>query len=143
MEQEKITRRNFLIPLAGLGLAGTLGLGVKLVWDRRPTVLPLRKLLEKVGPYREIGAAYLEKFPEEAEGDTLVSRLLGEIRNHPQTGSMMAEIQRSVQRDFERSETFNLDGWVLSRTEGRLCALALVADPGLTETPRKAIEAGR
>ncbi len=37
--------------------------------------------------------------------------------------ALLAVLQRQVRRDFELGRTIEVDGWILSVTEARLCAL--------------------
>ena len=71
-----------------------------------------------------IGQFYLQKFGQEPELDDL-RRLLGgsadSVFERPDT----IEVLRSkIQDDFLSSKTFKWENWILSKTEGRLCALA-------------------
>ena len=69
-----------------------------------------------------IGEAYLTQFDSERSADILLSK----IRE-----SLLADTQRvdeqtvlcQIRVDFERGDIVNLHGWLLSRTEARLCAL--------------------
>jgi hypothetical protein len=75
-----------------------------------------------------IGEAYLAQRPQEADPDFLVrtvyavagrlSRLNGcEWRDR---------VSAAVRRDFAQGATVSLQGWILSTTEARLCALAAI-----------------
>jgi hypothetical protein len=67
---------------------------------------------------RAIGRVYLEVVPEEAGPHRLERLLLTD------TGSTdRAAVQHCVRTDFRVGRTVCLDGWVLSVTEARLCAL--------------------
>jgi hypothetical protein len=50
-----------------------------------------------------------------------------EIDTHDRTG-LCAEIKRRFAKDFADGRTVMLDGWVVSRTEARLCALLALAN---------------
>jgi hypothetical protein len=75
---------------------------------------------------RAIGRAYLRQAPEEADA----ARLLALIHPGDCAALSASELRRAVaarqRADFAAGRTVLLDGWVLSRTEARLCALAAV-----------------
>jgi hypothetical protein len=68
-----------------------------------------------------IGEAYLEDHPEEAQ-PALLARLLREAGLEEAPGPT-SRARARIREDFERGRTVQVDGWVLSRTEARLCAL--------------------
>ncbi|WP_207477054.1 hypothetical protein [Arenibaculum pallidiluteum] len=79
-----------------------------------------------------VGRAFLEIEPGEADPRILARALAG---GHPGGAAALAGlpdadlaeiVAESCRRDFERGDTVRLDGWVLSRTELRLCALSAV-----------------
>jgi hypothetical protein len=128
-------RRSFL-RLAALGagatLAGAAGCGPGADADRPETLGALARpeLLDVLGPeqVRALGARYRELVPEERELPALraaldaerplVDRLLGRPAPAP---------AERVRRDFAEGRTVELEGWVLSRTEARQCALFSLA----------------
>lgn len=75
-----------------------------------------------------IGREYLNKYPDERSRSTLL-RLL-----KPRAGSetdglhsfSWGELRTAIKDDFETEDVVFLNDWCLSRTEGRLCALAVV-----------------
>ncbi len=98
-----------------------------------------------------IGAAYLARFPEDARSEILMRRIRerlpeGRVRGAPCAcgspppfafGSLRGRcaalhdlrgaIRHAIASDFESHDTVRLEGWVLSRTECRLCALVALA----------------
>jgi hypothetical protein len=116
--RRQLLQGGLLAPLAfaGAGLA-----------PRRAAASPAVRL---VAVFREpesarvIGRAYLRQAPEEADSARLVALI------HPGDCSSLgdAELRRAViarqRADFGSGRTVLLDGWLLSRTEARLCALA-------------------
>ena len=73
-----------------------------------------------------IGRAYLAANPAEADLNRLVRQLTA-LANTP--SDLQAAIGDRLRRDFADRDTVRLDGWVLARTEARLCAVcALLYD---------------
>ena len=79
----------------------------------------------------DIGRAYLNLFPSEANARQLVSLI---VERHPgafgpavSLEEARALLQQAVREDFHEEKTVELNGWVVSRTEARLCALACLA----------------
>ena len=67
--------------------------------------------------FHAIGLAYLKAHPEEGDPQR-IQELLGQLQ--------IEALRPLSRRDYEQRRTFRADGWVLSQTEGRLCALALL-----------------
>ncbi len=119
------TRRTFLLTLpAGLVT------GVAIFWSLRETQLfPVQTFLSVLKDYEiyasSIGRTYLQCVPEEANFEFIRSQTLAihpaGMPNAEQVGRML---QDRIRSDFATGETVEVDGWILSRTEARLCALA-------------------
>ena len=99
------------------------------------TAGPLR-LRDVFGHQRQsalvIGRHYLDKCPAEADSNTLVDALLGEAgsKHHgepPTVGDLLAFFQEKFAKDFDQGNTVMIGGWVLSKTEARLCALMAIS----------------
>jgi hypothetical protein len=83
-------------------------------------------------PLIRIGEAYLDEIGTSEELRTLHNELLA---NPPAPSADLAgAIQRrflavrdQAQEEFQRGETVSCDGWVLARSEARLCAVAAVS----------------
>jgi hypothetical protein len=79
---------------------------------------------------RSIGRAYLSLDRSEADKDDLVRAVLDRmdlapaVLNRSNTTTLQSLIDRAIRLDFCQYDTVQLDGWVLSRTEARLCAIA-------------------
>jgi hypothetical protein len=77
-----------------------------------------------------LGRLYLNRYPEEDSLDALVLHLRLQTRNEgfadhdAELGALHEHIRSQVRRDFESGNCVQIDGWVLSRTEARACALA-------------------
>jgi hypothetical protein len=82
---------------------------------------------------RAIGQRYLRDFPEENDAGALVGRILEGVPDLPrevdasEAADLRARFRRRFAADFESGDTVQLDGWILSRTEARLCALCAVS----------------
>jgi hypothetical protein len=76
-----------------------------------------------------VGEAYLAAYPEERAADLLTDLLTagwdsGASPLHTLDADRVRElVAAQVKRDFSRAQTVEIDGWMLSRTEARLCAL--------------------
>jgi hypothetical protein len=134
-------RRTFVLGAAALGLS--------LVWrpvgswsflHTSPTTSErLTGLLKHGESARIVGREYLRAVPAEASRALLTSRLLERLPGGSRAvddvsdGRLHEFLLRSSLADFGEDRIVELRGWVLSRTEARLCALAeLCNQPGRT-----------
>jgi hypothetical protein len=69
----------------------------------------------------DIGKAYLQKFPAEDTKKSLVKFLSPEISSDSNHISEM--LNKQIKEDFTNNRIAMLDGWLLSVTEARQCAL--------------------
>jgi hypothetical protein len=81
-----------------------------------------------VSEARDIGHYYLEVYPDEAVTEKMqrqVEDSLGEVPSDviSDEGKFRHFVQEKIRSDFKQGKTVTLDGWVLSETEARLCAL--------------------
>jgi hypothetical protein len=95
----------------------------------RETALRLRAMMRPRSSARAVGLAYLARYPEEADAALLTRRLLAGLGQEPETArlddrALRRRVAARVSADFAEGRTASLDGWLLSRTEARLCALA-------------------
>ncbi|MEO1655614.1 MAG: hypothetical protein AAFU64_18875 [Bacteroidota bacterium] len=68
-----------------------------------------------------IGESYLKGFPKENDEQTLVRWL---FKQSPlENDALRSWLEQKIKQDFTNNETIMLDGWMLSRTEARQCAL--------------------
>ena len=68
-----------------------------------------------------MGKEYLQIHPEEKDVKTLMG-LMG-ASFYAQEATIRARLRDNIKYDFESDRALVLDGWVVSRTEGRQCAL--------------------
>ena len=127
-----LNRRAFLTLTAAAGLAAA-GAVAFIVGRSSPrpqlaSVDDATRLLALLGDpaaAAPTGAAYLEAHPAEADRDRLVAILSRELRDDgAATASLGAAVDRRIRRDFQQGRTVEIEGWLLSLTEARLCALA-------------------
>jgi hypothetical protein len=89
-------------------------------------------LIDMLGPgrVRQIGKSYLAAVPSENSADALRAVISNTERKRirfPWTGRSWIDDQ--VRDDFAAGRTVLVDGWVLSATEARQCALFSLASP--------------
>ena len=83
----------------------------------------------------ELGKAYLDQSLKENTPSRLVGLLMrkadgSEISNSVDRDTLQNLIAENVQSDFLSGETVQVNGWILSRTEARQCALFSLTKPG-------------
>jgi hypothetical protein len=120
----RLTRRGFL---AGL-VAGVVGaaLGLRLYWSGARTPAGAERLASTL-PHTDsavrLGRRYLEGAPGESDAARLVA-LIGTMPSDGESDAALRErLQARIRQDFIDGATVAVDGWLLSLTEARLCAL--------------------
>lgn len=73
---------------------------------------------------RAIGRAYLTKFPHENHRPTLIRLLREATQASPDIS--LRQLEAAVRTEYEQDDLVSLDGWIFSRSEARLYALAVV-----------------
>jgi hypothetical protein len=135
----KIGRRTFLLGAAGAG--ASLVWGSARFWPFPGTPLPAGERLAGLLGHesaRVIGRDYLRLVPAEASAAVLtarvVERLPGGLRavDAAGDGRLRELLLGAALEDFEGLRTVELHGWVLARTEARLCALAALRERSAT-----------
>lgn len=137
------TRRDILRFSMALGCIGfgSLSLDAKAQSLENVSIDPLAEKLCSVFSAREsanvIGRQYLRDTSEEADVNVLVDSL---CRHQPEaylkymtadSATLRQMIIKQQREDFGQGRTLRVDGWILSETEIRLCALsALMAAHG-------------
>jgi hypothetical protein len=119
----KTGRRSFL----GGSLLGAGGL--LLAWQIQPVRLaakPLRPVQSENAAMISVGRAYLDRVPQEANVARLrqLLDLAAEISAVTLPGPEKERLTLRQSEDFRTGRTVLVQGWVLSRTEARLYALA-------------------
>ncbi len=130
-ETRDLTRRRFLLLAAALGAGAAASPVLRGAWsDGRPASHAAR-LLDCFGDLesaRAVGSACLEVLNDERSTTTLlqaIERELGGEAVYQETAyRLRTRITDMVRRDFEALDIVRVRGWVLSRNEARLYALA-------------------
>lgn len=124
-------RKRFLL-LACAALSATAGRWL-LLDSSTPGGPPLRPgFLTRLFDDAEIlrlGALYRARVPAEDSVHALMRQLLGDreaSRLHPGDPALEPRLAEQVRRDFQSERVILLDGWVLSLTEARQCALMTI-----------------
>ncbi|MEZ4700302.1 MAG: hypothetical protein R2834_08235 [Rhodothermales bacterium] len=111
-------RRDF-VQLSAAGLATGLFAPAALATPaslNRPALLGWLRDAEEV---RRIGRRYLELHPTESSAAGLENAIGRALRS--------TDIDTHTRDEFARSETVQVNGWILARTEARQCALYALA----------------
>jgi hypothetical protein len=96
---------------------------------------PLASLLCQFFSNREsarvVGQRYLDLTPNEASTERLMALIFQSKENYARLAHADAEQLRAIlsdqqRADFAHGRTIMIDGWILSETEVRLCALAAI-----------------
>ena len=134
-----VSRRTVLAGLAA-GIVGA-AIGLRLYWHGGGTreARRLADMLRHPDSAAWLGRLYLEGKPREADTALLVT-LIGAAPGpalppaSPSTDeALRADLEERIRNDFIYGNTVAVDGWLLSLTEARLCALASLtryANPG-------------
>ena len=104
-------------------------------WSKRSNTelmaLKLNEIINNKGSAHVIGSVYLNKFPHEAGLQLLVDLICKTEESYraimmARKSSLKKIILDMQQEDFSKGITVNLNGWILSHTEARLCALTSI-----------------
>lgn len=81
---------------------------------------------------REIGTAYIEQFPSEKKEKQLVNLLLTDNTGKPSQTTDLSLINslldQKIKENFKAENIVVIDGWILSTTEARQCALFSIVE---------------
>jgi hypothetical protein len=134
----EIRRRQFLAGSAGLGVALLARSSLPFWWpgSRPVDSARLAGLLRHEASARIVGQAYLHVAPAEASEGVLTSHLLRAVATgrsavrRATDRELRQVVARATKQDFLDGRTTQLDGWVVSITEARLCALSTLCASG-------------
>ena len=126
----QMKRREF-IGIAAVGAAGVVVPALARCDASVAATLAHPRLLELLHDdqiVRDLGRRYREIVPAEDSADTLVHAIMaGEAAEfsiqHRAAPSLCARVHEQVRRDFASGNTVTINGWILSVTEARQCAL--------------------
>jgi hypothetical protein len=116
-----VNRRAFLLLAAGAGV-GAAAAWRLLDGGGGSANEVVAALFDDMDAASTIGEAYLESYPGEA-GEEMLTSLLGLSESLPPT-VQGERLRADVRRDYAESRLVLVEGWYLSRTEARLCALS-------------------
>ncbi|MGH3092968.1 MAG: hypothetical protein ACRDOG_11685 [Gaiellaceae bacterium] len=131
----RIRRRTFLLGAAGAGVSALWGSAR--LWPFAQTPVSAGERLAGLIDHesaRVIGREYLRLVPGEASAATLAARVVERLPGGSRavdaaSDDRLHELLLGVTlEDFEGLRTVELHGWVLARTEARLCALAALRE---------------
>lgn len=127
------TRRHVLRMLFGLGAICLLRRAdiVRMVGSSADPLLSskLTNLFHNRKSATLIGLEYLRRTPMEADGQHLTKLICSRWQErydeiaYADTGKIKKLLLRQQREDFEKGRIVNVQGWILSETEARLCAL--------------------
>ncbi len=118
-------RRNFIY----LTIAGAGAIMVPSCKNRSATAYSRPLFLSTVcdgQTLKHIGTGYRTKTPAEAQEDRLIELLSTGL---PQGTDRAQQLDNQVKQDYAAGRTVIIDGWVLSVTEARQCALFSLQKP--------------
>ena len=119
-------RREFI----GLAAAGAAGLAWPATVHSHPmstrATPPLLAVLRDEHVVREVGKRYRDIVPTENDARFLTQAILPEP-GATAPAAICAQMNARVQCDFDSGQTVTLNGWILSVTEARQCALYSLA----------------
>ena len=126
-----VSRRTMLISAAAAITAAVAGIAWRFSSDPAHDYLSedLSRVFEGYRTYAiSIGESYLQCTPHEADPIVLASLLNLDASGLPQEPDALRRYVRDrIRQDFERGRTTDVNGWVLSSTEARLCAITALA----------------
>jgi hypothetical protein len=117
----QVNRRMFLLLVVGAGASATAAWRLLEANGDSPDAA-VAGFFDDPAAARRVGEAYLERYSAEA-GEERLTRLLGLGDGQPPAVEQ-ARVRAAVRRDYEESRLTLVEGWYLSRTEARLCALS-------------------
>ena len=134
------TRRAFLLKISGLA---TLAVGYPLVGrfltekDNTTSHLTdsLSRLLQHPNSARLIGTEYLRQNPKEGNIRVLTQKISGKGTQYLAQSNLQkpraaaTSIGSQIRNDFEHGHITQIDGWYLTVTEARMCALFSLCFP--------------
>jgi hypothetical protein len=133
-EEKSISRRTFL--LLALGAGGAMLVAPDLphalsAWltGHSPLAIKISALPSHRQSARVVGLAYLQQYPHEADERLLLERLAasvagGEALSRSSDQELKALLASAIRQDFAAERVVKIQGWILSATEARLCALS-------------------
>jgi len=116
-----LDRRQFLVQ-AAIGASGALSL-VVFGCGRGGVAIDLNQVYGDPADALAIGRGYLMQFPDESDRETLIGLTIA-AADTATPERLRRTLHDEIRADFAAARLFVADHWMLSRTEGRLAALA-------------------
>ena len=124
-------RRNFIL----LGAAGVAAVSIPtayyfltdLEYDQALADPHLLSLIWDTETIKKIGNQYRLQMPSENSEQPLVKSLKAAASEASLANS--SNLEEVIKKDFGTGDTIIVDGWILSRTEARQCALFSLIEP--------------
>jgi len=113
------TRRQLIVMLGALGGATVTEFSFAELLRAQDDVLARFRRHLDPRQASALGARYLAAFPDEGELSKLLQQIAGNARPSDQVRSFLTE---RVANDFAADDVWEVDGWMISRTEGRILA---------------------
>lgn len=134
---QRMSRRHLLRWVAAAGMAVAVPWGGFTMLARQNGAQLLADRLRALLPHRLAAAALGVAYIGTVEGPPTVARLANEIAADLDGGveaalaldraALAAMLGRSMHADYDAGRVVTLSGWIVSVTEGRICALASLA----------------
>jgi hypothetical protein len=132
MTMPRLPRREFLLralsacsaPVLAPARSGRLTQGTKPV--RNAGVATRYFGPSGVAAARALGAAYVRAVGLNSPADVPVASTLELIARAQGDSAAIAALARAVRSDFREGRVVDVDGWIISRTEGELCAIVVL-----------------
>ena len=125
-------RRTFIITTTVAGIAAGVTVFYKWPrlpnWQKEPLMFPI--ILSgfcNEDALRNIGMSYRKIIPGEDSKDKLLALLTGGTQinpsNYSNNSGVANQLELKIEQDFKKGDITTINGWVLSKSEARQCAL--------------------
>lgn len=126
------SRRKFIRILAGSGFGFVipkLPFFAGFVTKDSKYIIDYVNQLDSIVSAKIIGMNYLNAYPEENNYSTLLEKINIALENHSdlKNENINPQILKIIKADFASENIVNLNGWILSRTEVRIYAIAALS----------------
>ena len=123
------TRRRFLVATSAVGTTALAGTAI--YWSMRDTWT--ERLVQALGDSpatREIGRVFVAAHPDQARPEELREGLQRSFAAGDRARPLRDALADKIEEDYRFGRVAQVEDWVLSETEIRLCALAALAADG-------------
>ncbi|HZS84703.1 MAG TPA: hypothetical protein VFA50_17640 [Stellaceae bacterium] len=141
----RISKRTFLrSALALLAVPGGTLFGLWATGETSDVAARITDLIGARAGARAIGAAFLARFPTEADQKQLSRRIAQLVRSSGEarlggeaisSRALQRAVRQAITSDFETGRMIELDGWLLAQTEARICALLVLREHAMRAAP--------